>query len=102
MATSLVQGEMDILSCWLLFIASRFPHFIISPSIITKQKGKKYQGVRATKTFEYKNTRSDFNSCYYCEKWKTLSDYRDTRVPQATVPDKVTPDIDGFNDEPVV
>ena len=27
---------------------------------------------------------------------------RDTRVPQATVPDKVTPDIDGFNDEPVV
>ena len=33
---------------------------------------------------------------------KTMSDYRDIRVPQGAFPDKVTPDIDGFTDEPVV
>ena len=31
-----------------------------------------------------------------------MSDYRDNRVPQGTFADKVTPDIDGFTDEPVV
>ena len=70
---------------------------------MTEQKGKGYQEIRATVAFENENTRSDFNYCYDWEKWKILPDYfRDTRVPQGSFPDKVTPDIDGFIDEPVV
>ena len=30
-----------------------------------------------------------------------MSHYRDTRVSQGAIPDKVTPDIDGFTDKPV-
>ena len=54
---------------------------------MTEQKRKGYQGIRATEAFEYENTRSDFNYCYYWEhgdiisiispcweKWKTMSD----------------------------
>ena len=62
MAILLVHSKMVILSWWLLFIASQFPHLmIISPSIMMEQKGKGYQGNRATEAFEYENTRSDFN-----------------------------------------
>ena len=65
MTTLLVQSEMIILSWWLLFIASRFPHLIISPNIMTEQKWKGYEGIRAAEVFQYENTRSDFNYCYY-------------------------------------
>ena len=57
-------SEMIILSCWLLFIVSRFPHLIISANIMTEQKGKGYQGRRATEAFGYENA-SDFKYCYY-------------------------------------
>ena len=66
MATMLIRSEMIILSWWLLINASpRFPYLIISPNIMTEQKGKGYQGIRATEVFQYKNPRSDFNYCYY-------------------------------------
>ena len=42
--------------------------FSISPNLMTEQKGKGYQGVRATEAFECKNTRNDFKHCYYREK----------------------------------
>ena len=45
---------MVILSWWLVFIASRFPH--LSPNIMTEEKG-----IGATEVFDYENTRSDFN-----------------------------------------
>ena len=61
MTTLLVRSEMIILSRWLLFTASRFPHLIISPDLMTKQKGKRYQRIGATESFEHENTRSDFN-----------------------------------------
>ena len=49
---------------WLLLIPSRFSHLIIN--IMTEQKGKWYhQGITATESFEYENTRSDFKYCYY-------------------------------------
>ena len=44
---------------------------------MTEQKEKGYQGIRATKAFEYTNTKSGFKYCYYWEKWKTVSDYRE-------------------------
>ena len=72
---------------WNYYFISFIHRFTISPfdniayNIMMEQKGKGYQGVRATEVFEYENTRSDFNYCYYWEKWKTMSDYRDVRVP---------------------
>ena len=69
---------------------------------MAKQRGKGYQGIRATEAFEYENTRNDFNYCYYWEKWKTMSDYKDTRFPKGTFRDKFNPNIDSFTDEPVV
>ena len=36
------------------------------------------------------------------KKEKLCQINRDTRVPQRAFPDKVTPDVDGFTDEPVV
>ena len=47
MATLLVQSEIIILSWWLLFIATRFPHLIVlpAPNTMTEQKGKGYQGI---------------------------------------------------------
>ena len=38
MPTLHVQNKMVILSWWLLFIPSQFPHFIISSSIMAEQK----------------------------------------------------------------
>ena len=57
-----------------IHIALWFPYFIISPNIMTEQKGKVYQGIRANEAFEYENTRSDFNYCYHWEKLKTMTD----------------------------
>ena len=37
-------------------------------NIITEQKGKGLQGIRAIEAFEYENTRSDFKCCNYREK----------------------------------
>ena len=64
---------------------------------MTEQKAKQYQGIRVTEAFEYKNKRSYFKYCYYWEKWKAMSNYRDTRLPgsQEAFSDKVTPDVDG-------
>ena len=58
--------------------------------------------MKTTEAFVYKNIRNDFNYCYYWEKWKTMSDYRDTKIPQGVFTDKVTPVIEGFTDKPVV
>ena len=40
------------------------------PNTITEQKGKgkQHQGIKATKAFEYENTRRDFKYCYSSEK----------------------------------
>ena len=67
---------------------------------MTEQKGKGYQGIRATEAFDYENTRKyfkygyylkkwktmsntrlDFKYCFYWKKWKTMSDSRDTGDP---------------------
>ena len=50
-------------------------------------------------TFEYENTRSDFKCCDYWKKWKTI---RQITAKYTWDPRAVTPDIDGFTDEPVV
>ena len=42
---------------------------------MTEQEGKGYhQGITATKTFEYEDTRSYFKYCYYWEIWYPLSE----------------------------
>ena len=70
---------------------------------MTEQKGKGYQGIWATETFEYKNTRKDFKYCYYWENWKTISDYRVTRDPRGLFRQiKVTPEIDYITDKTVL
>ena len=43
----------------MLSSAPQFPHLIISP-IMTKEKRKGRQRIRATEAFEYENTRSDY------------------------------------------
>ena len=63
---------------------------IIFPIIMMEQKGKGYQRIRSIEAFQYENKRSDFKCCDYWEKRKTICQT------------KVTPDIDGFTDEPVV
>ena len=43
----------------------------IAPNIMTKQKGKGYQGIGGIdEAFEYENTRSDFKCCNYQEQCK--------------------------------
>ena len=51
-----------------LFIALQFPLVFMTPNIMTEQKGKEYQGIRATEAFEFDNTRSDFKCYDYLEK----------------------------------
>ena len=53
---------------WWLFIASQFSFDFIAPNIMTEQKGKGYQRIRAIEAFEYENTRSYFKCCDYQEK----------------------------------
>ena len=43
----------------MLSSASQFPHLIILP-IMTKEKRKGWQRIRATEAFEHENTRSDY------------------------------------------
>ena len=50
---------------WWLFIASQFTFDFIMPNTMMEQKGKGYQGIRATEAFELENTRSDFKCCDY-------------------------------------
>ena len=40
-------------------------YLTISPIIMTKQKGKAYQGIRSIEAFKYENTRSDSKCCDY-------------------------------------
>ena len=54
----------------MLFSTPRFPHLIISP-IMTKEKRKGWQRIRATEAFECKNTRSDY-CCIIIIKWILL------------------------------
>ena len=68
---------------------------------MTEQKEKGYQRIRATEAFEYENTRSDFEFCFYWEKWKPMLDSRDTGT-QGSFSGKVTTGINGFTVEPVV
>ena len=62
-------------------LLQHFPVLIILPNIMTEQKEKGYQGIRATEVFEHENKKSCFKYCYYWEKWKTMFDYRDARLP---------------------
>ena len=56
-------SEMIILR-W-LFIISQFPFDFIVPNIMTKQKGKGYQGIKAIdEAFEYKNIKSFGVLCF--------------------------------------
>ena len=67
---------------------------------MTEQKRKGYQRIRSIEAFEYQNIRSDFKCCDYWEKRKTIC--QTTAKYTKAFLDKVTPDIDGFTDEPVV
>ena len=52
---------------------------------------------------KYENTRSNFKCFHHWEKWKKImSDYNYIPGTQKVLSDKVTPDIEGFRDEPVV
>ena len=96
MATS----KMIIL--WWLFIISQFSFDFVAPNIMTKQKGKIYQGIGATdEAFEYENTRNDFKCCNYQEKWKTKCQTTAISIPgtQGAFSNEVAPDINGFTDE---
>ena len=53
---------------WWLFIAAQCASHFIAPNTMKKQKGKGYQGIRATEAFEYENTRSDLKYCDYQRK----------------------------------
>ena len=87
-------SEIRISSWRLLFIASRFPHLVISPNIYhDRQKLKEYQGIRETEAFEYENMRNNFKYCYYWEKWKVMSDCRDTRDPRRIFRHKIADEI---------
>ena len=63
--------------------------------MMTEQKGKGYQGIRAVETFEYENTRSDLKCCDYRKKCQAAAKY--TRDPRGIL-GKVT--LDEFTDEP--
>ena len=53
---------------WYLFTASQLPFDFNAPNLMTEQKGKGYQGIRAIEALEYENTRSNFKCCDYREK----------------------------------
>ena len=60
-------SKMIILT-W-IFIFSHFLFDFIPPNLMTKQKGKGYQGIgEIDERDEYENTRSDFKHCNYQEK----------------------------------
>ena len=42
---------------------------LISPNIMTEQKGKGYEGISATKTFDHENTRKNFKYVMRCAIW---------------------------------
>ena len=61
--------------------------------------------IRTIKKFEYENTRRGFECCDYWEKWKTIPTQiilLDMWGTEGAFSHKVTPDIDGFTDEPIV
>ena len=61
--------------------------------------------IRTIKKFEYENTRRGFECCDYWEKWKTIPRQiilLDMWGTEVAFSDKVTTDIDGFTDEPIV
>ena len=76
-------------------------HMITLLNIMTEQKGKGCQGIRTIKTMEYQNTRKDFKCWDYWEQWKTTCQTNHARQQRA-LSDKVTLDIDGFTDRPVI
>ena len=95
--------EMIILSYggWYLYCFMVSPFDYIKPTIITVQKGKMYQGIRATEKYLSTKIHELIWNIVIWEKWRTLSDIR---VPgtQGTFSRKVTPDIDSFTDETVI
>ena len=97
---SMVTLYKMIILRW-LFIALQFPLVFMTPNIMTEQKGKEYQEIRAIEAFEYDNTRSDFKCYDDLEKLKTTCETTVT-IPgtQGAFSDKVAPDIDDFTDEP--
>ena len=76
-------------------------YLIISPIIIMEQKRKWSLGIRAIKAFEYENT-SDVKMMQLLRKKKKFRLQLSVLGTQGTILETVTPDIDGFTDEPVV
>ena len=64
---------------WCYSLLYDFPIRSTSAILVTQQKGKRYQEIKATETFDFKNTTSNFKYCNYCKKLTTMSDYRDNR-----------------------
>ena len=103
MTTLLVRSEMIILSRWLLFTASRFPHLIISPDLMTKQKREAVPKNRSNWIIWARKYKKWFQLLILLRKIKKpMSHYRDTRPPKRGISRKVTLDIGSFIDEPVV
>ena len=69
-----------------------------APNIMTEQKGKGYQGIRAIEAFEYENTRSYFKCCDYTEKNEIKYVRLQLSKPgtQGTFSGNVAPDIGDF------
>ena len=80
----------------LLFYGDCSSFGFTAPNVMMKQRGKGYQGIRATEAFEHKNTRSS-NVVITKKNEKTFQTIPDT---QETLSDKDAQDIEEFTDEP--
>ena len=99
----MAMAEMNILSHdgWYLYYFMVFPFDYIQLTIMTVEKRKMYQVIRATDKHLSTKIQELISNIVIWEKWKTLSDIR---IPgtQIIFSRKVSPDIDGSTDEPVV
>ena len=69
--------------------------WVVSPNIITGQKGKRYQGIKGTKAFECKIQKVISNTVIN-EKNEEMCQTTGITGNQVAFSDKVTPDIDVF------
>ena len=67
-----------------------------------EQIGNGYQRIRAIGAFECENRRNDFKCYHYFTEKNEKPCFTQILGTQGIVSDKVTLDIDGFRDEPVV
>ena len=84
-------SKILILSWWLLFITSRFAHLIISPNITIEPLKHSSMEIQEV-----------ISNIVITEKNGKLCQTTGIQRNLGTFLDKVTPDIDGFTDEPVV